>query len=70
MKDDYCHSECNSTNKKTVAQEKQPLGIKLDIETKGVQTYKLEYVDKPSVEDEVVDIEDIKIFVNLKPLCF
>ena len=33
-------------------------------------TYKLEYVDKPSVEDEVVDIEDIKIFVNPKASLF
>ena len=35
MKDDYCHSECNSTNKKTCCFKKvKPLGIKLDIETK------------------------------------
>ena len=59
--------------RKLVASRKvKPLGIKLDIETKGCSglTYKLEYVDKPSVDDEIVDIEDIKIFVNPKASLF
>ena len=38
------------------SRKSKPLGIKLDIETKGCSglTYKLEYVDNPSKEDEIV----------------
>ena len=62
----------NQIRKLVLARENKPLGIKLDIETKGCSglTYKLEYVDKPLKEDEVVDIEDIKIYVNPKASLF
>ena len=41
--------------KLVLSRKNKPLGIKLDIETKGCSglTYKLEYVDNPSKEDEV-----------------
>ena len=62
----------NQIRKLVLSRETKPLGIKLDIETKGCSglTYKLEYVDHPSKEDEVVDIEDIKIYVNPKASLF
>ena len=58
----------NQIRKLVLSRKSKPLGIKLDIETKGCSglTYKLEYVDNPLEEDEVVDVEDIKIFVNPK----
>ena len=62
----------NQIRKLVLSRKSKPLGIKLDIETKGCSglTYKLEYVDKPSEEDEIFDIEDIKIFVNPKASLF
>jgi len=63
----------NQIRKLVLSRKSKPLGIKLDIETKGCSglTYKLEYVDNPLEEDEVVDIdEDIKIFVNPKASLF
>ena len=62
----------NQIRRLVLSRKIKPLGIKLDIETKGCSglTYKLEYVDKPSEEDEVVDIEDIKIYVNPKASLF
>ena len=58
--------------KLVLSRKNKPLGIKLDIETKGCSglTYKLEYVDNRSKEDEVVNIEDIKIYVNPKASLF
>ena len=58
--------------KLVLSRKNKPLGIKLDIETKGCSglTYKLEYVDNPSKDDEVVNIEDIKIYVNPKASLF
>lgn len=63
----------NQIRKLVLSRKSKPLGIKLDIETKGCSglTYKLEYVDSPLEEDEVVDVdEDIKIFVNPKASLF
>jgi iron-sulfur cluster assembly protein len=62
----------NQIRKLVLSRKSKPLGIKLDIETKGCSglTYKLEYVDNPLEEDEVVDVEDIKIFVNPKASLF
>jgi iron-sulfur cluster assembly protein len=63
----------NQIRKLVLSRKSRPLGIKLDIETKGCSglTYKLEYVDNPLEEDEVVDVdEDIKIFVNPKASLF
>jgi len=62
----------NQIRKLVLSRKSKPLGVKLDIETKGCSglTYKLEYVDKPSEEDEIFDIEDIKIFVNPKASLF
>ena len=62
----------NQIRKLVLSRKSKPLGIKLDIETKGCSglTYKLEYVDNPSKEDEVVNIEDIKIYVNPKASLF
>ena len=62
----------NQIRKLVLSRKSRPLGVKLDIETKGCSglTYKLEYVDKPSEEDEVVNVEDIKIFVNPKASLF
>ncbi len=58
--------------KLVLSRKNKPLGIKLDIETKGCSglTYKLEYVDSPSKDDEVVNIEDLKIYVNPKASLF
>jgi iron-sulfur cluster assembly protein len=63
----------NQIRKLVLSRKSKPLGIKLDIETKGCSglTYKLEYVDNPLEEDEVLDVEeDIKIFVNPKASLF
>ena len=63
----------NQIRKLVLSRKSKPLGIKLDIETKGCSglTYKLEYVDNPLEEDEVVEVdEDIKIFVNPKASLF
>ncbi|MFL2662818.1 MAG: HesB/IscA family protein [Alphaproteobacteria bacterium] len=63
----------NQIRKLVLSRKSKPLGIKLDIETKGCSglTYKLEYVDNPLEEDEVVDVDnDIKIFVNPKASLF
>ena len=63
----------NQIRKLVLSRKSKPLGIKLDIETKGCSglTYKLEYVDNPLEEDEVVDVdEDIKIFINPKASLF
>lgn len=62
----------NQIRKLVLSRKIKPLGIKLDIETKGCSglTYKLEYVDTPSKEDEVVDFKDIKIYVNPKASLF
>ena len=62
----------NQIRKLVLSRKSRPLGVKLDIETKGCSglTYKLEYVDNPLEEDEVVDVEDIKIFVNPKASLF
>ena len=63
----------NQIRKLVLSRKSKPLGIKLDIETKGCSglTYKLEYVDNPLEEDEVVKVdEDIKIFVNPKASLF
>ena len=62
----------NQIRKLVLSRKSKPLGIKLDIETKGCSglTYKHEYVDNPLEEDEVVDVEDIKIFVNPKASLF
>ena len=63
----------NQIRKLVLSRKSRPLGVKLDIETKGCSglTYKLEYVDNPLEEDEVVDVDnDIKIFVNPKASLF
>ena len=63
----------NQIRKLVLSRKSKPLGIKLDIETKGCSglTYKLEYVDNPLEEDEVVDVdEDIKIFINPRASLF
>ena len=63
----------NQIRKLVLSRNSKPLGIKLDIETKGCSglTYKLEYDDNPLEEDEVVDVDkDIKIFVNPKASLF
>ena len=62
----------NQIMKLVLSRKIKPLGIKLDIKTKGCSglTYKLEYVDTPSKEDEVVDFNDIKIYVNPKASLF
>ena len=54
------------------SRDKKPLGIKLDIETKGCSglTYKMEYVDSPADEDEIVTVEDINIYVDPKASLF
>ncbi len=66
------NSAINQIRKLVLSRESKPIGIKLDIETKGCSglTYKLEYVDKPSALDEVVDVEGIKIFVDPKASLF
>ena len=65
-------SALHQIRKLVLSRKNKPLGIKLDIETKGCSglTYKLEYVDSPSKDDEVVNIEDLKIYVNPKASLF
>ena len=65
-------SALNQIKKLILSRPVKPEGIKLGIETKGCSglTYKLEYVDTPLSEYEVVKIDDIKIYVDLKSSLF
>ena len=65
-------SALNQIKKLILSRSVKPEGIKLGIETKGCSglTYKLEYVDTPLSEDEVVKIDDIKIYLDPKASLF
>ena len=54
------------------SREKKPLGIKLNIETKGCSglSYKMEYVDVADKNDELIAVENINIYVDPKATLF
>tara|TARA_B100000900_G_C19964304_1_gene467074 strand:+ start:46 stop:369 length:324 start_codon:yes stop_codon:yes gene_type:complete len=62
----------NHIKKLLSSREKKPVGIKLDIETKGCSglSYKMQYVDVADKNDELITVEDINIFVDPKATLF
>ena len=62
----------NHIKKLLSSRENKPLGIKLGIETKGCSglSYNMEFVDSPDKNDEVLNIEDIKIYIDPKATLF
>jgi len=62
----------NHIKKLLSSREKKPIGIKLDIETKGCSglSYKMQYVDIADKNDELITVEDINIFVDPKATLF
>ena len=58
--------------KLVLARESKPLGIKVNINTKGCSglSYALEYVDKVDENDEVFEFDSVKIFVDPKASLF
>ena len=60
----------NHIKKLLSSRDSKPLGIKLGIETKGCSglSYSMEFVDSPDEKDEVLNIEDIKIYID--PYCY
>ncbi len=62
----------NHIKKLLSSRDNKPLGIKLGIETKGCSglSYSMEFVDSPSENDEVLNIEDIKIYIDPKATLF
>ena len=62
----------NHIKKLISSRESKPSGIKIGIETKGCSglSYNMEFVDEPNKEDEVINVEDIKIYVDPKATLF
>ena len=62
----------NHIKKLLSSREKKPLGIKLNIETKGCSglSYKMEYVDVADKNDELITVENINIYVDPKATLF
>ena len=62
----------NHIKKLLSSREKKPLGIKLGIETKGCSglSYRMEFVDSPDEQDEVLNVENIKIYIDPKATLF
>ena len=62
----------NQIKKLILSRPVKPEGIKLGIETKGCSglTYSMEFVDSPDEKDEVLNIEDIKIYIDPKATLF
>ena len=62
----------NHIKKLLSSRDNKPLGIKLGIETKGCSglSYSMEFVDSPSEKDEILNIEDIKIYIDPKATLF
>ena len=62
----------NQIKKLLSSRVSKPLGIKLGIETKGCSglSYSMEFVDSPDEKDEVLNIENIKIYIDPKATLF
>ena len=60
----------NHIKKLLSSRDTKPLGIKLSIETKGCSglSYSMEFVDSHDEKDEVLKIENIKIYID--PYCY
>ena len=62
----------NHIKKLLSSRDTKPLGIKLGIETKGCSgpSYSMDFVDSPDEKDEVLNIENIKIYIDPKATLF
>ena len=62
----------NHIKKLLSARNSEPLGIKLSIETKGCSglSYSMEFVDTPDEKDEVVNVDNINIYIDPKATLF
>ena len=62
----------NHIKKLLSSRDIKPLGIKLGIETKGCSglSYSMEFVDSPDEKDEVLNIENFKIYIDPKATLF
>ena len=62
----------NHIKKLLSSRDTKPLGIKLGIETKGCSglSYSMEFVDSPDEKDEVLNIENFKIYIDPKATLF
>jgi len=62
----------NHIKKLLSSRDNKPLGIKLGIETKGCSglSYNMEFVDFPDEKDEVLNIDNIKIYIDPKATLF
>ena len=62
----------NHIKKLLSSRDTKPLGIKLSIETKGCSglSYSMEFVDSHDEKDEVLKIENIKIYIDPKATLF
>ena len=62
----------NHIKKLLSSRANKPLGVKLGIETKGCSglSYSMEFVHSPDEKDEVLNIENIKIYIDPKATLF
>ncbi len=62
----------NHIKKLLSSRGKDTHGIKLAIETKGCSglSYSMEFVDSPDDKDEVLNVQDIKIYIDPKATLF
>ena len=62
----------NHIKKLLSSRGKETCAIKLTIETKGCSglSYSMEFVDCPDEKDEVLNVEDVKIFIDPKATLF
>ena len=62
----------NHIKKLLSSRDNKPLGIKLGIETKGCSglSYSMEFVDSPDEKDEVLNVENINIYIDPKATLF
>jgi iron-sulfur cluster assembly protein len=62
----------NHIKKLLSSRANKPLGVKLVIETKGCSglSYSMVFVDFPDEKDEVLNIENIKIYIDPKATLF
>ena len=65
-------SALNQIRKLISSRKTKPLGIRLDINTKGCSglSYNLQYVDEKIEGDETLKIEDINVYVDPKATLF
>ena len=62
----------NHLRKLLASRDKSSKGIKIGIETKGCSglSYRMEFVDSPDKTDEVIKIEELKIYIDPKATLF